>query len=112
MKSIVGLVAAFFAITSASAYSPGKVTGSVVDHSTDSTSGSMDTPTQALSASGSSLSADVDDMDCAGACMQVDAPVLGDDGIWYTNACEMRMAKCEKSGKKARTQREALRLAI
>ncbi|KAF4042954.1 hypothetical protein GN244_ATG04695, partial [Phytophthora infestans] len=40
-----------------------KVTGSVVDHSTDSTSGSMDTPTQALSASGSSLSADVDDMD-------------------------------------------------
>ncbi|KAG3090110.1 hypothetical protein PI125_g17797 [Phytophthora idaei] len=106
MKSFVGLVAAAFAIASVSAYIPGKVTGPVVDRPTDSASGSIETPTRAASsesASGSSsteLSADIDDMDCSGACMHVGAPIMDDDGTWYPNACEMRMAKCEKSGKK------------
>ncbi|KAG2966966.1 hypothetical protein PC118_g18858 [Phytophthora cactorum] len=106
MKSFVGLVAAAFANASVSAYIPGKVTGPVVDRPTDSASGSIETPTRAASsesASGSSsteLSADIDDMDCSGACMHVNAPIMDDDGTWYPNACEMRMAKCEKSGKK------------
>ncbi|ETP05544.1 hypothetical protein F441_17837 [Phytophthora nicotianae CJ01A1] len=111
MKSIIGLTAAAFAITSADAYTPGNIRGLV--NPTGPASGSAETPTQTLidgssksiassseaTPSSHDSSAGNDALRCSSKCLDVYSPVLGDDGIMYPSYCAMELAKCEKSGK-------------